>query len=75
LILQGIARPASAAEASGHFEWYCDGFGFYLSKIDGAPAPKELVLFLLMNLPPAAFYLPTKEWRDVAVYSVSAFSK
>lgn len=45
LSMQASAPAASTSSATGHFEVYCDGFGIFLAGIDGAPAPRKLVLF------------------------------
>lgn len=63
--------PASAANATGHFEVYCDGVGIFLARIDGAPGPGKLVLFSSMSLPPGTMggrYFGQGKWCDVAVY-------
>jgi hypothetical protein len=46
---------------------YCDGIGFFLAKVDGAPAPGKLFLLLYTGFPgiPA---IPKETWKDVKVY-------
>ena len=43
--LPDLLLPASGGNATGRFEVYCDGVGFFLAKIADAPAPGRLVLF------------------------------
>ena len=68
LLLAVFPSASSAHNATGRFEVYCDGVGFFLAKIDGAPAPRKLVLFLYLDFPPGAIYLPEEKWADVFVY-------
>jgi len=68
LFLAVFPTASSTHIAIGRFEVYCDGVGFFLAKIDGAPAPGELVLFLYLDFPPGAIYLPAEKWADVFVY-------
>lgn len=58
---------SSAQNATGRFEMYCDGVGFFLSKIDDTPAPGKLLLFLYTGFPGIP-YVPKEEWKDVSVY-------
>lgn len=51
LSLALFPTATSAQNASGHFEVYCDGVGFFLGKIDGAPVPGRLLLFLYTGFP------------------------
>jgi hypothetical protein len=67
LLLAVYPTTTSAQSATGHFEMYCDGFGFFLAKVDGAPAPGKLLLFLYTDFP-AIPYVPKQEWKDVLVY-------
>ena len=67
-LLLGVGKAATSADsATGHFETYCDGVGFFLAKIDGAPAPRKLVLFLYTGFPGIP-YVPKEEWKAVKVY-------
>ena len=53
------------ATATGQFEVYCDGIGIFLTKIDGAPAPRRLVLFSYMSFPPGTIggrYIGQGKW-------------
>lgn len=65
LVIVPTATPAQIA--TGHFEVYCDGAGFFLAKVDGAPAPPKLLLFLYAGFPGIP-YVPKEEWKDVYVY-------
>jgi hypothetical protein len=65
LLLAVVPTPASAEDATGHFEVYCDGGGFFLAKVDGAPAPRKLLLFLYTG---RVSYVPKEEWNEVIVY-------
>src|ERR1700761_3191720 len=67
LLLVSAPTAASAEAATGHFEVYCDGVGFFLAKIDGAPEPKKLLLFLRTGFPGIP-YVPKDDWKDVYVY-------
>ncbi len=67
LFLVVVASATAAQDATGRFEVYCDGFGFFLAKVDGAPAPGKLVLFLRTRFPGVP-YVPKEEWRVVSVY-------
>ncbi len=69
VLLLALFPIASATNnATGRFEVYCDGFGFFLSSIDGAPAPGKLFLFLYTGFP-GINYVPKEKWKDVYVYS------
>lgn len=46
---------------------YCDSIGFFLEKIDGAPAPGKLFLFLYTGFPGVPF-VPKETWKDVSVF-------
>jgi hypothetical protein len=67
LLLAVITTAASAQNATGYFEEYCDGFGFFLAKVDGAPALGRLFLFLDADFSPIRD-VPKEEWKDVLVY-------
>ena len=67
LVLAIALLAASAQGATGHFEVYCDGVGFFLAKVDRAPAPRKLLLFLRTDFPGIP-YVPKEEWKDVFVY-------
>jgi hypothetical protein len=66
-LLAALSAGADGQNASGKFEEYCDGFGFFLAKIDGAPVPGKLFLFLYTGFP-GVTYMPKKQWKDVYVY-------
>ena len=71
LYLPSLALPAFAANATGHFEVYCDGVGIFLAKIEGAPAPRKLVLFSYIGCPPSTLgghYLRRGLWSNVSVF-------
>jgi hypothetical protein len=53
LFVAPLLTPASVPRATGHFEEYCDGVGFFLAKVDGAPASGKLVFFSYMGFPGA----------------------
>lgn len=63
-----VSTATSAQDASGRFEVYCDGIGFFLARIDGAPAPGKLLLFLYTGFPASPYWTPKEEWKDVAVF-------
>jgi hypothetical protein len=44
VVLLLAVRPIGSLtnNAIGRFEVYCDGFGFFVANIDGAPAPGRL---------------------------------
>jgi hypothetical protein len=67
LLLVIAANGNSGEDATGHFEVYCDGVGFFLAKVDGAPAPRKVLLFLYTGFPGVP-YVPKEEWKDVNVY-------
>jgi hypothetical protein len=71
VILLPGAFPVSSSthSASGRFEVYCDSFGFFLKKIDGAPAPGEFLLLLYRGFPGFFDDLPGDKALDVSVYS------
>jgi hypothetical protein len=62
-----LPTASSSQNATGHFEVYCDGVGFFLAKVDGAPAPGKLFLFLYTGFPGTP-YVPKETWQDVYVY-------
>ena len=62
-----LPTASSSQNATGHFEVYCDGVGFFLAKVDGAPAAGKLFLFLYMGFPGTP-YVPKEAWQDVYVY-------
>ncbi|HTT32266.1 MAG TPA: hypothetical protein VMH48_01575 [Methylomirabilota bacterium] len=68
LLLAVVPIASPAHSATGHFEVYCDGVGFFLNRIEGAPAAGKLFLFLHIAFPPGAIYLPEEKWSDVFVY-------
>src|SRR3954467_4589656 len=47
ILYQPLPTLASALSTTGHFEVYCDGVGLFLAKIDGAPARRNLLSFLI----------------------------
>lgn len=51
LLLVVVPGGTFAQAATGRFEIYCDGAGFFLEKVDGAPAPRKLLLFLYTGFP------------------------
>jgi hypothetical protein len=67
LSLVVVPTATSSQDATGHFEVYCDGVGFFLAKVDGAPAPRKLLLFLYTGFP-GITAVPKEEWKDVSVY-------
>ena len=67
MLLVVVPKATSAQDATGHFEVYCDGVGFFLARVDGAPAPRKLLLFLHTDFPGIP-YVPKEEWKDVYVY-------
>jgi hypothetical protein len=67
LLLLAVANGHSSEGATGRFEVYCDGVGLSLAKVDGAPAPRKLLLFLYTGFPGVS-YVPKDEWKDVKVY-------
>jgi len=67
LLLAVFPTASSGQNATGHFEMYCDGVGFFLAKVDGAPAPGKLFLFLYTGFPGIP-YVPKETWKDVYVY-------
>jgi hypothetical protein len=73
LLLAVLPTASSTADASGRFEVYCDGVGFFLLKVDGAPVPGKLFLFLYTSFPGIP-YVPKETWKDVAVYRNECFS-
>jgi hypothetical protein len=62
-----LQLAASGSTAKGRFELYCAGVGIFLTKIDGAPAPRKAVLFFYSRFPPSG-YFGQGEWQEVAVY-------
>jgi hypothetical protein len=67
LLLAIVPTTTSARDASGHFELYCNSIGFFLERVDGAPAPGKLVLYLRTHTRGVRF-VPTEQWMDVDVY-------
>jgi hypothetical protein len=70
LLAGALSVSTFGATSTGRFEVYCDGVGFFLSNIPGAPAPGRLVLFSWASSPPGSLvgiYLSGK-WSDVIVY-------
>ena len=63
-----VPTTASARGATGHFEVYCNGIGFFLERVDGAPAPGKLVLYLPTH-PSGILFVPKEELIDVHVYA------
>jgi hypothetical protein len=63
-LLAFFPTASSGQNATGHFEVYCDGVGFFLAKVDGAPAPGKLFLFLYTGFPGIP-YVPKETWKDV----------
>jgi len=51
LLLGMLPGALSTHAATGRFEVYCDSFGFFLAKVDGAPAPRDFFLFLYRGFP------------------------
>ncbi|HEY6386428.1 MAG TPA: hypothetical protein VIX91_12175 [Candidatus Acidoferrum sp.] len=65
----GVLPVAPATRnATGSFEVYCDSFGFFLEKVEGAPAPGEFFLLLYRGFPGFVDALPGGEALDVSVY-------
>jgi hypothetical protein len=63
-----FSLSASATDASGRFEVYCDGVGLFLSHI--ADGPRKLVLFSRMGFPPGTMgshYIGQGRWSDAFV--------
>ena len=68
LLLIGVFPTVTSAQNStGRFEVYCDSVGFFVAKVDGAPAPRRLLLFLYTGFPGIP-YVPKEEWKEVKVY-------
>jgi hypothetical protein len=67
VLLAVFPAATSARDATGYFEIYCDGVGFFLAKVDGAPTPGKLLLFLYAGFPGIP-YVPRETWKDVSVY-------
>lgn len=67
LLLVVVSNGHTGENATGRFERYCDGFGFFLANVDGAPSPRKLLLFLYTGSPGVP-YVPKEEWEDVIVY-------
>src|SRR5579863_8554901 len=63
-----VPTASSARGAAGGFEVYCDGIGFSLANVEGAPAPKTLFLFLYTGFPGYPYWVQKQEWKDVYVY-------
>jgi hypothetical protein len=63
-----LAVAAPAHGAAGRFEAYCDGIGFFLTKVEGAPIPGKLLLFLYTDFPAVTPEVPKGEWTNVLVY-------
>src|SRR5215469_8375789 len=67
LLLVAVANGHSGDDVTGGFEVYCDGVGFFLAKVDGAPAPRKLFLFLYTGFRGVPL-VPKQERKDVNVY-------
>ena len=67
-LVAAIPTASSTHGATGRFEVYCDSFGFFLEKIDGAPPPGRFFLFLFRGFLPLYEYLPERQELDVSVY-------
>ena len=67
LLLAVLPIASSTNNATGRFEVYCDGVGFFLTKVDGAPAPGKLLLFSHTGFPSIP-YMPKETWKEVYVY-------
>lgn len=67
LLLLAAANGQPSEGATGRFEVYCDSVGLFLAKVEGAPAPRKLLLFLYMGFPGVS-YVPKDEWKEVKVY-------
>lgn len=67
LLLLAARSGQSSERATGRFEVYCDGVGLFLTKVDGAPAPRKLLLFMYTGFPGVP-YVARDEWKDVKVY-------
>jgi len=67
LLLLAAVNGQSSEGATGRFEVYCDGVGLFLTKVDGAPAPRKLLLFMYTGFPGVPF-VAREEWKDVNVY-------
>jgi hypothetical protein len=59
---------ASSLQANGHFEVYWDGVGLFLSRVDGAPVPRKLVLFLGLGMTFSGQNVGQGRWSDVHVF-------
>ena len=69
--LSGGLFAAPVRDATGHYEIYCDGVGFFLGDIEGAPAPRKLLLFSYLGFPGGTFagrYIGEGKWSNVTVY-------
>ncbi len=62
-----VAGVTSARDAAGRFEVYCDGVGFFMTKVDRAPQPRKLFVFLYTDIPGVP-YVSKGEWKEVNVY-------
>src|SRR5215469_11754369 len=67
-LVAAIPTVASTHGATGRFEVYCDSFGFFLEKIEGAPAPGGFFIFLQRGFAGFIDYLPKGEELKVSVY-------
>jgi hypothetical protein len=68
VLLPAVFPSASSTHnATGRFEVCCDGAGFFPVKVDGAPVPGKLFLFLYTGFPRTP-YVPKEAWKDVYVY-------
>jgi len=67
LLLLAAVNGESSNGATGRFEMYCDGVGLFLTKVDGAPAPRKLLLFMYTGFPGVP-YVARDEWKDVKAY-------
>ena len=67
LLLLAAGTGQSSEGATGRFEVYCDGVGLFVTKVEGAPAPRKLLLFMYTRFPGVP-YVTREEWNDVQVY-------
>jgi hypothetical protein len=71
-LLFAISPMASPGHnATGQYDIYCDGVGFFLTNIDGVPAPGKLLLFSYMSTPGGTFggrYIGQGNWTYAFVY-------
>jgi hypothetical protein len=65
-----LVSQGSEPSASGRFEVYCDGIGIFLTKIEGPPTYRKLVLFSRIDFPPGTLggrLLGQGKWSDISV--------